>query len=122
MQPQSRQGRASRESGGHQGGAHRPAGLRYWFGEIASVYGQLEARRPDVIDAATNQFVKAETDETFLFTLQFVNGGTATMTASFAATPARGARIVVMGDAGTLIAEQPGPNPMEDGIVIGSRE
>src|SRR6185436_15892558 len=42
-------------------------------------------------------------------------------TASFAATPARGARIVVMGDAGTLIAEQPGPNPMEDGIVIGSR-
>ena len=42
------------------------------------------------------------------------------MIASFAATPARGARIVVMGEAGTLIAEQPGPNPMEDGIVIAS--
>ena len=26
-----------------------------------------------------------------------------------------------MGDAGTLIAEQPGPNPMEDGVVVASR-
>jgi len=26
-----------------------------------------------------------------------------------------------MGDGGTLIAEQPGPNPMEDGVVIASR-
>jgi predicted dehydrogenase len=103
-------------------GSHYIDGLRYWFGEIASVYGQLAALRPDVLDPATNQVVKAETDDTFLFTLQFVSGGIATMTASFAATPTRGARIVVMGDAGTLIAEQPGPNPMEDGIVIGSRE
>jgi predicted dehydrogenase len=102
-------------------GSHYVDGLRYWFGEIASVYGELASLRPDVLDPATNRIVKAETDDTFLFTLQFVNGGIATMTASFAATPARGARIVVMGDAGTLIAEQPGPNPMEDGIVIGSR-
>ena len=86
-----------------------------------SVYGQLEALRPDVLDAATNRIVKAETDDTFLFTLQFANGGIATMSASFAATPTRGAKIVVMGDDGTLIAEQPGPNPMENGIVIGSR-
>ena len=26
-----------------------------------------------------------------------------------------------MGDSGTLLAEQPGPNPMEDGVVVGSR-
>ncbi len=44
------------------------------------------------------------------------------MSSSFAVTPARGAKIVVMGDNGTLIAEQPGPNPMEDGVVIGSRD
>ena len=43
------------------------------------------------------------------------------MIASFAATPSRGAKIVVMGDSGTLIAEQPGPNPMEDGVVVASR-
>ena len=103
-------------------GSHYIDGLRYWFGEIASAWGHLEALRPDVLDPATNRIVKAETDDTFLFTLQFANGGLATMSASFAATPARGARIVVMGDAGTLIAEQPGPNPMEDGIVIGSRQ
>jgi len=102
-------------------GSHYIDGLRYWFGEIESVYGQLEALRPDVLDAASNRIVKAETDDTFLFTLQFASGATATMSASFAATPTRGAKIVVMGDAGTLIAEQPGPNPMEDGIVIGSR-
>ena len=54
--------------------------------------------------------------------LEFANGGLATMIASFAATPARGARIAVMGERGTLIAEQPGPNPMEDGVVIGSRD
>ena len=44
------------------------------------------------------------------------------MTSSFAATPTRGARIVVMGERGTLIAEQPGPNPMEDGVVVASRD
>ena len=49
------------------------------------------------------------------------DGGTATMTASFATTPTRGARIAVMGDEGTLIAEQPGPNPEQDGVVIASR-
>jgi predicted dehydrogenase len=66
--------------------------------------------------------VQAETDDTFAFTLNFVGGGAATMIASFAATPARGARIVVMGDDGTLIAEQSGPNPMDDGVVIASRK
>ena len=65
---------------------------------------------------------KAESDDTFAFTLNFVNGGMATMIASFAATPTRGARIVVMGDEGTLIAEQAGPNPTDDGVVIASRK
>ena len=66
--------------------------------------------------------VRSETDDTFVFTLQFRNGGMATRSSSFAVTPARGARIVVLGDDGTLIAEQPGPNPMEDGVVTGSRD
>jgi predicted dehydrogenase len=46
-------------------GSHYIDGLRYWFGEIASVYGQLHALRPDVLDPATNRVVKAETDDTF---------------------------------------------------------
>jgi predicted dehydrogenase len=103
-------------------GSHYIDGLRDWFGEVAAVSGRLEAFRPDVKDAATGRIVRAETDDTFLFTLEFASGGLATMMATFAATPARGARIVVMGDRGTLVAEQAGPNPAEDGVVIASRD
>jgi predicted dehydrogenase len=111
------------EGGGLLGalGSHYIDGLRDWFGEVATVSGHLAGLRPDVVDGATGRIVEAESDDTFLFTLTFRNGGIATMIASFAATPSRGTRIVVMGDGGTLIAEQPGPNPLEDGIVIASR-
>jgi predicted dehydrogenase len=102
-------------------GSHYIDGLRDWFGEVATVSGRLAGLRPDVVDTATGRIVKAESDDTFLFTLTFRNGGMATMIASFAMTPTRGAKIVVMGDSGTLIAEQPGPNPMEDGVVVASR-
>ena len=112
------------EGGGLLGalGSHYIDGLRDWFGEIASVSGQLATLRPDVLDEATGKIVKAETDDTFFFTLNFVNGGMATMIASFATTPTRGARIAVMGDEGTLLAEQAGPNPTDDGVVIASRK
>ncbi|MEO8305612.1 MAG: Gfo/Idh/MocA family oxidoreductase [Betaproteobacteria bacterium] len=103
-------------------GSHYVDGLRHWFGEVASVSGRLENLRPDLVDAATGKIVKSETDDTFQFTLTFRNGGMATMLASFAATPTRGARIAVMGDRGTLTAEQAGPNPTEDGVVLGSRD
>jgi predicted dehydrogenase len=101
-------------------GSHYIDGLRDWFGEVASVSGRLETLRPDVADGA--KIVKADSDDTFSFTLTFRNGGMATMIASFATTPARGAKIAVMGDRGTLIAEQSGPNPMEDGVVVASRD
>jgi predicted dehydrogenase len=112
------------EGGGVLGalGSHYIDGLRHWFGDVASVSGQVAMLRPDLLDTATSRIVKSETDDTFVFTLQFKGGGIATMISSFAATPARGAKIVVMGDNGTLIAEQPGPNPMENGVVIGSRD
>ena len=112
------------EGGGVLGalGSHYIDGLRHWFGDITSVSGRLAALRPDVVDTATGRIVKSETDDTFLFTLLFRNGGMATMSASFAATPARGAKLVVMGDNGTLIAEQTGPNPMEKGTVMASRD
>jgi predicted dehydrogenase len=112
------------EGGGLLGalGSHYIDGLRHWFGEVASVSGWLASLRPDVLDTATGKVLKSETDDTFLFTLAFQDGGVATMSASFAVTPSRGARIVVMGDNGTLIAEQVGPNPLEDGHVIASRD
>jgi predicted dehydrogenase len=111
------------EGGGLLGalGSHYIDGLRYWFGEVASVSGRLAALRPDLVDPATGKNVEAETDDTFSLSLTFKNGGMATMIASFATTPARGAKIAVMGDNGMLIAEQPGPNPLENGVVIASR-
>jgi predicted dehydrogenase len=110
------------EGGGILGalGSHYIDGLRHWFGDVKSVTGRLLTLRPDLADA-TGRIVEAETDDAFVFTLEFASGGIATMIASFAATPARGAKIAVMGDCGTLIAEQPGPNPMEDGVVAASR-
>jgi predicted dehydrogenase len=112
------------EGGGLLGalGSHYVDGLRDWFGEIASVSGRLITLRPDVLDAATGNIAKAETDDTFSCTFNFVNGGMVTMIASFAATPTRGTRIAVMGDEGTLLAEQPGPNPTDDGVVVASRK
>jgi len=112
------------EGGGVLGalGSHYIDALRHWFGDVATVTGRLDNLRPDVLDPATNQIVRAETDDTFSFTVEFVNGGMASMIASFAATPARGPKVVVMGERGTLLAEQPGPNPMEDGVVIASHD
>ena len=112
------------EGGGLLGalGSHYIDGLRFWFGEIASVTGWLAGLRPDMLDVATGKIVKAETDDTFSFMVTFKNGGMATMTSSFAVTPSRGAKIAVMGERGTLIAEHPGPNPLEDGVVVASRD
>jgi predicted dehydrogenase len=111
------------EGGGVLGalGSHYIDALRHWFGEVASVSAWLATLRPELVDMATGAAAIAETDDTYLFSLDFKNGGTATMVASFAATPPRGTRIVVMGDNGTLIAEQPGPNPEENGVVVASR-
>jgi len=102
-------------------GSHYIDALRHWFGELATVSGTLSILRPDLVDSKGKR-VQAETDDTFTLTVTFRNGGMATMIASFATTPTRGAKIVVMGDKGTLVAEQPGPNPMEDGVVIASRD
>jgi predicted dehydrogenase len=111
------------EGGGTLGalGSHYIDGLRYWFGDVATVTGRVATLRPDMVDPVTGRPAKAETDDTFSFLLTFKDGGYATMNCSFAVTPARGAKIVVMGDSGTLIAEQVGPNPAEDGKVIASR-
>jgi len=112
------------EGGGLLGalGSHYIDALRHWFGDVATVSGRLDTLRPDLIDPKTNRAVRAETDDTFQFTLTFTGGGIATMIASFATTPTRGGKIAVMGNRGTLIAEQAGPNPYSDGVVIASRD
>jgi predicted dehydrogenase len=111
------------EGGGFLGalGSHYIDGLRYWFGDVATVTARLDTLWPDRLDPATGQLVAAETDDTFSFTLTFKNGGAATMTASMAVNPGPGARIMVNGTKGTLVATQPGPNPEEGGVVLGGQ-
>ncbi len=123
VQPRPLTWMASRSEGGGVLGAlgsHYIDGLRHWFGEVASVSGHLAILRPALVDTVTGLTAESESDDTFQFSLFFRTGGMATMIASFAATPARGTKIVVMGDGGTLIAEQPGPNPEENGVVVSS--
>ncbi|MEX0763066.1 MAG: Gfo/Idh/MocA family oxidoreductase [Dehalococcoidia bacterium] len=111
------------EGGGFLGalGSHYIDGLRYWFGDVTTAAGRVETFRPDLTEPATGEVVKSETDDAFSFTLTFKDGGTATMSASSALAPSRGARIAVMGLDGTLYAEQDGPNPAEDGVVLGGQ-
>jgi predicted dehydrogenase len=103
-------------------GSHYVDALRHWFGEVTSASGRLAVLRPELVDAKTGAAVRADADDTFQFTLEFESGAIATMVASFGATPTRGAKILVLGERGTLVAEQPGPNPMENGIVVASHD
>jgi predicted dehydrogenase len=103
-------------------GSHYIDALRHWFGDVATVSGRVEALRPDLRDPATGRIVQGDADDTFAFTLTFKNGGMATMVSSFAFAPTRGGRIAVMGNGGTLLVDQAGPNPTEDGVVVASRD
>ena len=110
------------DGGGFLGalGSHFIDGLRYWFGDVDTVTGRLDTFQPDRTDDS-GAIVQSQTDDSFTFTLTFKNGGSATMICSSAVTPARGARISVMGSKGTLFAEQNSPNPAEDGGILGSQ-
>ena len=85
--------------------------------------GWLAALRPDMVDTATGKIVKAETDDTLLVhaDVQEWRHGDDDLVAS-PSRRARGAKIAVMGERGTLIAEHPGPNPLENGVVVASRD
>ncbi len=115
-------GRAA-EGGGLLGalGSHFTDGLRHWFGDIASVSGQVATLRPDRLDAATGRVAHADSDDTFSLTLGFSRGVTATMVASSVVAPSQGARILVTGTEGVLLATQRGPNPEQNGVVLGGK-
>lgn len=116
------QGRVS-DGGGLLGalGSHYIDGLRHWFGEVEEAGGRLAVLRPERRDPATGGPARADADDTFSFHLLFRSGVVATMTATWTAVPATGARIHLVGSEGVLEATQPGPNPQPDGVVRGGR-
>ncbi|MBM3140757.1 MAG: Gfo/Idh/MocA family oxidoreductase [Chloroflexi bacterium] len=111
------------EGGGLLGalGSHYIDGFRHWFGDVACATGTLRTLRPARTDRERGALVHADADDTFSFTLTFASGVMATMTASSAVSPAQGARILIAGTDGVLLATQRGPNPEPDGVVLAAR-
>lgn len=101
-------------------GSHYIDALRHWFGEITKVSGSVWTYYPDRVDE-TEQTIKATADDTFHFTLEFQNGGHASMHASSIAPFGGGAKIELFGTDGTLSSPQIGVNPPPDGVVLGAK-
>lgn len=92
-------------------GSHYIDCLRHWFGEVSSVSGHV-----------TNFTApRAEADDTFLFTLEFANGGYAQMVGSRAASFGPAPAVEIYGDAGTLVTPQRGLNPPAHGTVLAAK-
>ncbi|MBI4328415.1 MAG: Gfo/Idh/MocA family oxidoreductase [Chloroflexi bacterium] len=104
-------------------GSHYIDNLRYWFGEVTSVSGQVATVSPERVRPGSSEVVASDADDAFSFTLAFRNGGWAAMTGSNAAPFGSGARIEVYGSEGALVTPQPPPgfNPPSDGKVLGGR-
>jgi predicted dehydrogenase len=100
-------------------GSHYIDCLRAWFGEVESVSGDVtNAAQSMTLDAVLDDFA----DDTFSFTLNFVDGGFAHMIASRSAALGSGPAVEVYGSEGTLVLPQTGVNPPSHGTVLGAKK
>src|SRR5688572_31058039 len=76
-------------------GSHYIDCLRHWLGEVVSVSGDVRNFRPDRMSGA--EVVKADADDTFLFTLNFANGAIAHMAGSRSAPFGAGPSVEIYG-------------------------
>jgi predicted dehydrogenase len=104
-------------SGGMLGalGSHYIDCMRDWFGEIVSAEGSVFGRYGEEGSPADANFG-------FSFLLRFANGGWGTMVSSFESPFGQGAKMEVYGSEGSLHTPQQGPNPAQDGIVLGAQD
>ncbi|MPZ47970.1 MAG: hypothetical protein GEU75_01410 [Dehalococcoidia bacterium] len=100
-------------------GSHYIDCLRHWFGEVESVSGEVRNFNPDRLSGS--ETVKADADDTFLFSLRFANGSIAHMTGSRGVSLGTGASVEVYGSKGTLVMPQRGVNPPAHGTLLGGR-
>ena len=94
--------------------------LRHWFGDVKSVSGRVASLYPDRT-LPDSSVVQADADDTFTFTLDFANGGSATMIGSNAAAYGSGPAVEVYGRDGTLATPQRGVNPPAHGTLLGAK-
>lgn len=99
-------------------GSHYIDCLRDWFGEVESASGELSNCSQDL---SRDEVLDTFNDDTFTFTLNFVKGGFAQMTASRAGLFPSAATVEIYGDAGTIVTPQDGPNPPAHGTLNGAK-
>lgn len=104
-------------------GSHYVDCLRHWFGDVRSVSGSVHAHLAQRTDPRTGEPMLATADNAFSATLDFVNGGWATLNFSNIANFGPGGRIEIYGRDGTLTTPQaPGTsNPPAHGTVLGAK-
>jgi predicted dehydrogenase len=97
----------SERGGGRMGanGSHQIDLLRWWFGEVKSVFGQSLTIVKDRTDKKSNNRWIATADDLSYFSLEMVNGILANVFISGVASHALGNKTQIFGTEGTIILE-----------------
>ncbi len=95
---------SAEQGGGRLGanGSHQVDLLRWWFGEIVAVSGQVKTMVPDRIDKATGRAWTATADDFVQFSAELANGALASVTISTIARHGRGNDLFIYGSEGTI--------------------
>lgn len=93
--------------GGRMGanGSHQVDLIRWWCGEIKSVFGQALTIVKDRLDKNTKESWKATADDLSYFSLELTNGGLANIFLSGVASHVLGNKTQIFGSGGTIILE-----------------
>jgi predicted dehydrogenase len=93
--------------GGRMGanGSHQVDLIRWWCGEIQSVFGQALTIVKDRTDKNTKEEWKATADDLSYFSLELMNGGLANIFLSGVASHTLGNKTQIFGTQGTIILE-----------------
>jgi predicted dehydrogenase len=86
-------------------GSHQVDLIRWWCGEIKSVFGQALTVVENRFDKTTNEAWKATADDLSHFSLELSNGGLASIFLSGVASHALGNKTQIFGTEGTIILE-----------------
>lgn len=93
------------QGGGRIGanGSHQIDLLRWWFGEVAAVCGQVKTLVPGRLDKTTGEAWTATADDFTQFMMEFQSGTLVSVLISTVARHGQRNELTILGDAGTII-------------------